>query len=169
MALLKQHKTGVAADEAGSAGNQHAPSHLPKSLDADDSEAGRRFEVLRVQASHPAALPCVSTSHDEALVLENVEALMVLFAEEKFAVLKTLVSRAYFRTDRETCVLSSDKFLELCVFFRRLTSHGVGDQMILFNIIEKANNSLAQILDYLFGLYLSGRAFFRGLAARAGQ
>ena len=95
MALLKQHKTGVAADEAGSAGNQHAPSHLPKSLDADDSEAGRRFEVLR--GIHTASLPGISTSDDGFLVLESVEALMVLFLEEKLAVLENLVCRADFR------------------------------------------------------------------------
>ena len=45
MALLKQPKTGMAADEAGSAGDQHAPSQCPNPSDADDSEAGRRFEV----------------------------------------------------------------------------------------------------------------------------
>ena len=38
-------KAGVAADEAGSAGDQHAPSHCPNPSDVDDSEAGCRFEV----------------------------------------------------------------------------------------------------------------------------
>ena len=103
MALLKQHKAGVAADEPGSAGNQHAPSHLPKSFGVHDSAADRRCEVLSVQASHPAGRIGIhwyepgEAWQDEALVLENVEALMLLFSEEKLAVLKKLVSRADFR------------------------------------------------------------------------